>query len=408
MDVGRSKEKIIMDVAGPFLISSKEQRAEYMHIHPNIRKMPNGRLILSINKDRDIHDSEFFTLMSDNLGKTWKETDDHWPIAKYPGAGTSFNINDEDVLASLSYSFESEKKGTYILPTWFSRNGGNTWGEMQACQVEIPHVEPVDIYNSLDRERLKAKINGPAEAKDGFFKTAPPANLQVLFEKFSKKRAPGISTMIKISDDHILGLVTLRCGADEQCSVAVVESKDKGHSWQFVTIAARFRESYIDKAYRRPDGSIRKVDGFCEPSMIRFDDGELLMMLRMGSYYPLYEIRSKDNGRSWSKPKKSSITGILPRLVKMQNGIVALAAGRPNITVNFSLDRGHSWKYQIKIFESSGVNTSTCNTDMIELENRLLLFYDLGNEDKNIKDTWLRYHQNSKIIAYSIGVDILY
>lgn len=50
------------------------------------------------------------------------------------------------------------------------------------------------------------------------------------------------------------------------------------------------------------------TNGLCEPSIVQFPDGEILMILRSGGSHH-YESRSKDGGLTWSKPKPSSLTG---------------------------------------------------------------------------------------------------
>jgi hypothetical protein len=48
--------------------------------------------------------------------------------------------------------------------------------------------------------------------------------------------------------------------------------------------------------------------GVCEPALVELDNGELYMLMRTGTSR-LYEARSRDRGRTWTKPRPSPLTG---------------------------------------------------------------------------------------------------
>ena len=54
---------------GPFTISDQQWHPGYAHFLHQISRLPSGRLILSIGKERDRFDQERFLLISDDNGK---------------------------------------------------------------------------------------------------------------------------------------------------------------------------------------------------------------------------------------------------------------------------------------------------------------------------------------------------
>ena len=56
----------------------------------------------------------------------------------------------------------------------------------------------------------------------------------------------------------------------------------------------------------------------------------------------MYASWSKDMGKTWSKPKVITPNGVLPKLLKLENGILVLSSGRPGVQLRFSKD-GKKW-----------------------------------------------------------------
>ncbi len=110
-------------------------------------------------------------------------------------------------------------------------------------------------------------------------------------------------------------------------------SADLGHTWQL-----RGRIPYQPDPTADPQSSSR--DGFTEPAFEILPDGSLYAVLRTTDGHglgPMYESRSRDQGRTWTKPTVLAPYGVLPRLLKLENGILVLASGRPGVQLRFSL-----------------------------------------------------------------------
>ncbi len=152
-----------------------------------------------------------------------------------------------------------------------------------------------------------------------------------------------------LSDGALLGvLYPARIeGADSgQVHCSCYRSEDHGRSWFL-----RGRLPYRPDTEADPLGARR--DGFTEPASLVLPDGEILAVLRttdgLGNG-PLYLSRSGDGGASWSHPVVITKTGVLPRLLRLGNGILVLSTGRPGAELLFSADgRGETWSDRIDL-----------------------------------------------------------
>ena len=119
-----------------------------------------------------------------------------------------------------------------------------------------------------------------------------------------------------------------------------VRSLDNGESFEYVT--------HIPPEL---DGKPFGPEGYNEPTLARLPDGELVCIVRTGSFSPLYQVRSSDNGNTWSAPTSTGWPAAKPALRLLSNGVLACSSGRggfghPQIThAMFSLDgRGEHWE----------------------------------------------------------------
>jgi len=147
----------------------------------------------------------------------------------------------------------------------------------------------------------------------------------------------------------------------------LVESRDQGASWSLVSTVAY-------------DPSIGQ-ESFCEPALLRLADGELICIMRTGyTHDPMYLCRSRDDGKTWTKPVSTGLRGVDPRLLLVSNGLVACAYGvkeyegnRRERRIMFSSDGGRTWFHNTIVFAGYGGSYP----DAIELEpGKLLYVYD--------------------------------
>jgi len=166
--------------------------------------------------------------------------------------------------------------------------------------------------------------------------------------------------------------------------------------------AGRDRSNEFDAAYI--DESIGEADGFCEPAMVRLPTGDLLVILRMGSGYPLYSVRSSDDGETWSQPEELPARSIDPKLVRMDTGILALLTGRPDVTLHLSMDDGKTWPYQATLLRSTE-RRSTSNTALVQVgSGKLLCVFDRFHTDETAEDYWLRMHGDGEVVGCFVDI----
>jgi hypothetical protein len=126
--------------------------------------------------------------------------------------------------------------------------------------------------------------------------------------------------------------------ADPKGGVFFYRSTDAGHSWKI-----QGRIPYQPDLAADAKGAERM--GFTEPAYEILADGTFLCILRTTDGLgigPMYESRSSDLGKTWSKPEVIAPFGVLPKLLKLENGVIVLSSGRPGVQLRFTLD-GKVW-----------------------------------------------------------------
>lgn len=91
-----------------------------------------------------------------------------------------------------------------------------------------------------------------------------------------------------------------------------------------------------------PNGDKRNTLGWTEPAFAVLNNGTFLSILRTQDGFgksPMYWTTSSNKGVAWSTPKVFTGSGVLPKLLELNNGIVALAAGRPGVQLRFMLNQ---------------------------------------------------------------------
>ena len=115
----------------------------------------------------------------------------------------------------------------------------------------------------------------------------------------------------------------------------VCESDADGRTWRYLTTIGYDRI-----------GS----EGYNEGSMRRLPGGELLAVMRTGSEKdpachdnPIMWSTSRDEGRTWSDPRRTGVEGAYPALAALDDGLVVMSFGRPGAMIVFSADNGRTW-----------------------------------------------------------------
>ena len=138
-------------------------------------------------------------------------------------------------------------------------------------------------------------------------------------------------------------------------AITFYRSVDNGATWVYQS-----HIPYQPDLEADPKGDQREVFGFTEPAIEVLDNGDIICVMRsseQNNLGPLYESISWDKGKTWSKPQPVSPNGVQPRLLKLKNGVLVLASGRPGVQVRFSLDgSGREWTNPIDMLPFMNAN----------------------------------------------------
>src|SRR5690606_21200801 len=131
-------------------------------------------------------------------------------------------------------------------------------------------------------------------------------------------------------------------GKVKASGVFFYRSVNNGQTWEI-----QGRIPYHPDVTLDSNGNKRKVLGFTEPAFEILQDGSFICIMRTSDgmgYSPMYISRSVDKGTTWSKPLVFTQSGVLPRVLQLQNGVTVLASGRPGVQLRFSNDGiGGNW-----------------------------------------------------------------
>ena len=133
-----------------------------------------------------------------------------------------------------------------------------------------------------------------------------------------------------------------------------------------------------------------------EAALLRCDNGDLICVMRTGStvqwgadpikdMYSMLIARSKDEGNTW-EVKSMGLPGVNPRMLRMENGVIVLAYGRPGNNLIFSKNDGLSWGSEITLTPADARSTGYIGMTALD-SNKLFVAYDTFNTD--LSRLWL-------------------
>lgn len=293
-----------------------------------------------------------------------------------------------------------------------STDGGKTWQLAQEEHVSkrgflLPNGDQLEITTPIPIKTDDLKMPKPiGENKEGdtytkrvyhYYKLNDlPAQCQAVYLKRLKKgetewkdeqatlldpnaarhTTSGVLPVVWWGDMHIAGDGSLIAGiypgsyirdngtVDPKSAVFFYRSTDNGHSWKI-----QGRIFYHPDTLADVKGNTRM--GFTEPAYEILKDGTFLCVARTTDGKgngPMYASYSKDMGKTWTEPVVLTQTGVLPRLMRLGNGVIVLASGRPGVQLRFAVDgKGKSWSdpFEMLPYESEKEQVSCGYTGLL-------------------------------------------
>lgn len=285
----------------------------FVHLTPMAARFPNGELIVTYALDPDTQANPVFLSgfqISKDGGAHWglrySVLMQHIPMIFIP--------EPDDSLAALPAELMERTAGddrNLRGPMWRFEQGGRR------------------MVMDIDAVRVEA-WPWPVKALPG---PQPRANwhCSLIFT----------GDAVKIGD-QLLATAYWQKKGEKQYQNGLLASKDGGHTWRYYSTIATASD-----ILPQSDWSERGFEGADETSMIQLADGTLMAVYRVGSgrKWRLRRSYSSDEGRTWSKPEAIPAYSVEPKLVRLADGVIALATGRPGIDLWLSTDpRGQSWQ----------------------------------------------------------------
>ena len=244
---------------------------------------------------------------SDDGGRTWQNYQAHNPMPDAPSFMLT-KLADGSLFAMNYHGYVAPQLNQSVIETAVSTDDGATWTQ-----------------------------------RDGLM-TAPQD-----FAPYPCERPTGCTAFVQVhnvlqdADGTMYQSAYGRYAGDTKLRQAILVSHDGGINWTVEATVAYSTDIY-------PPGT--SYDGYCEGVLTRAHDGSLLIVMRTGSYLPMYTSRSTDNGKTWSAPQQihtssgQTVSSVYPTLDRLADGSLVLLVGRPGYSLLRSSDDGRTWSDQ--------------------------------------------------------------
>lgn len=289
----------------------------------------------------------------------------YWPVASYlsDDQGNSWNFQQP-----LNYSHSStvnKEQQLLLLPYEFwpkpgsSNKSASALGQMVSLQTKHLNQQSVEV-NFIGFPRPLEKYH-------------------------QDEICLWTSSKILHVGKQLITVVYGRYKDDTSFSLFCLSSTDEGFNWVY--------QSCIADASQIQSSS----EGASEADIVVLKNGGILCIFRVGSgeKYVYHKCYSADAGKSWSKPEgMQGVFSVEPQIVRLANGILVLAGGRPGLFLWICTDGlGTDWqRWDLAKHHNQAVEDKAClfglldgviseqttsYLSLLELDNnRLLICYD--------------------------------
>ena len=300
-------------------------------------------------------------------------------LARSPGriGGASMMVrSDGSILLYAHYQDRVQDQGLFEIHGMTSSDNGEHWSKlhpilaakdrsfMMPALLRLRSGVALFCYTERDRA-LKKGMRYCKRATDGGMTWSDPipittnAPLQSQGLKFSLPTGPH-DRLIQTSSGRVIFPVHFPWflpGSKpphvhaRQIASAIYYSDDEGKTWTFAAGPLLMRGKTAARVKHRD------LEGLWEPSIVEIAPGELLMYMRSNTGW-YYEVRSHDDGTTWSPPTQSSFRAPLApaKLVRLSGGTIGIVyngimdyddynlSRRWDLATMVSRDGGSTWE----------------------------------------------------------------
>ena len=379
-----------VELQEPKVISRSEVPLEWGYYQfPSIYRMDDGNLLVTWQMKED----DFKTLggkekgknmmLSTDNGKTWKDYDNRYQLEQYYYSLRRYNGECLQITTSISSTLSSFKK--IPKPVYGFEEYGTKYSFYKASEL------PDDLQRvTLKKWRLSHSV--PSEIQrvqlsisdSGLYRCAYDDNYFFLW----------LGKMRELSNKEVLMCSSVSYHADKQGKIM-----KRGISFYKLndgdnTLVFQGEMPFTPNLKIDPSGDWRKAAGYSEPAFIELTNGRLLCVTR-SSYEtgitPMYKSFSDDYGKTWTTPEAFTPNGVDPFLLRLGNGVLVLASGRPGVQLRFCFEGdGINWTDPIEMMpfpvKDGEIVTfgGTCGyTDLLPIDNNsFCIVYSLFDKEE--------------------------
>lgn len=339
--------KLNIDMDPPIVIfeSPVDDRPPGKYQNPTVDRLADGSLFATINIETDsikAYGAPRLNFISSDNGLTWR------PVEGTPNEGFGLRLKNGDYLRNVIPPALDASALQLPAPT----------GEIDINGVKLG-VFPMNQLSPELRQIFFQRFRQGRWLSESTALDDPNSSRYTILGRFPRLF---LGDMLNAPDGSLLALTYPRI-ADKppfRFASATYRSTDNGATWKF--------------RGKIPDNPLASA-GFTQPALTQLPNGVLYAALRTTEHaeiLPMYESRSSDLGLTWSQPKVLAPNGILPRFLRLDNGTLVLASGKPGIQLRFSpsgLANDWTAPWELLPAKSARPELDSCsNTSLVALD----------------------------------------